>query len=759
MKNTLKENSVKIRLAIVLLLPLVVGCEKKEPNTEPQQGRTSAQVKPGKLVILSAVVPELLPTFSASELELMTPGHRQMVNVLREIAIQSNNENSYTGSRDARRLRAMLAMVPENPQTPEVMLQLHRNLAEVESHLGHVRESIKHFHNAIDIAQRQYGMTSPELLFQLGVVYLRLGETENCCQRASPNSCILPIQGDAIHTKREGSRQARQVFLRILENVPKNSELYYRSLWLLNIAAMTIGEYPGGVPNEYLIPGNAFEPAADFPRFPNVAQEMGVNEFSSSGGAIGDDFDNDGSTDLIVSSWNSAEQIRFLHNNQDGTFTDRTEAAGLKGILGGLNLIHADYNNDGFHDFLVLRGGWLGQGGQHPNSLLQNNGDGTFTDVTIESGLADANWPTQTATWDDFDSDGLLDLFVGNEMMPSQLYINQGDETFVDVAKSAGTTNDRFSKGAVAGDFNADGRPDIYVSNLGDDNRLYQNNGNGTFTDIAKRLDVHGPQTSFPCWFWDYDNDGHLDIYVSAYTATIDQVAKNYLGLPLDIELNRLYKSNGSGGFSEVAKSVGLTLPTAPMGANFGDLDNDGFLDFYLGTGNTSYTDIMPNLMFRNRGGAFFEDVTIAGRFGHLQKGHGIVFADFDQDGDQDVFEQMGGAFPGDRYYDALYQNPGNDNHWISFRLHGRTANRNAIGARVHVVVVEAGKSRSIFRWVNSGGSFGAKPFLQEIGLGASESVESVHVRWPGRKDEQTLSRMMMDRHYDIVQPQDPVGI
>ena len=748
---------MKKTLAILFLLSLVVGCEKKEQRAKPQQGRPSEQVKLGKLAIPPAVVPDNLPTFSPSELELMTPGHRQMVNVLREIAIRASNESSYTGSRNARRLRAMLARAERTSSTPEVMLQLHMNLAEVESHLGHERESIKQFQNAIDIAQRQYGMTSPELLFQLGVVYLRLGETENCCQRASPNSCILPIQGDAIHTKLEGSRQARKVFLRILENVPKNSELYYRSLWLLNIAAMTLGEYPEGVPQEYLIPGNAFESKVDFPRFDNIAQKMGVNEFSSSGGAIGDDFDNDGDIDLIVSSWNEVEQVRFLRNNQDGTFSDQTEAAGLKGILGGLNLIHADYNNDGFVDFLVLRGGWLGKGGQHPNSLLRNNGDGTFTDVTIESGLANANWPTQTATWDDFNSDGLLDLFVGNEMEPSQLYINQGDETFVDMAKSAGTTNDRFSKGTVAGDFNADGKPDIYVSNLGSDNRLYQNNGDGTFTDIAKRLGVHGPQTSFPCWFWDYDNDGHLDLYVSAYTATIDQVAKSYLGLPLDIELNHLYKSNGRGGFSEVARSVGLTLPTAPMGANFGDLDNDGFLDFYLGTGNTSYSDIMPNLMFRNRGGEFFEDVTIAGRFGHLQKGHGIVFADFDQDGDQDVFEQMGGAYPGDRYYDAHYQNPGNDNHWISFRLHGRTANRSAIGARVHVVVVEAGKSRSIFRWVNSGGSFGAKPFLQEIGLGAAESIESVHVRWPGHEHEQTFSRMVMDRHYDIVQPQDPV--
>ena len=743
---------MKYPFGSLLFLTLSLGCDRpseRETLLEPDESPVKAA---RKLDIPSSAIPEGLPTFEPAELERMNPGHRRMVELLRAIALRSNDDNVYTGDRKARQLRARLAEAADDPPTPVAMLKLHQDLAEVELDLGRETESIEQFQKALEIAENMYGTTQPELLFRLGVAYLRQGETQNCCQLATPNSCILPIQGDAVHTNPAGSRQARKTFLRVLGQVPENSTIYYQSLWLLNISAMTLGEHPDGVPKEYLIPPKAFEPNSEFPRFENVAQEMEVNEFSSSGGAIGEDFDNDGVIDLIVSSWNTAEQIKFLHNKQDGAFADHTEAAGLKGIMGGLNLIHADYNNDGFADFLVLRGGWLGRVGQHPNSLLRNNGDGTFTDVTFDSGLASADNPTQTATWSDFNNDGFLDVFVGNEMAPSQLYSNQGDDTFVDIAKSAGTTNNRFAKGAVSGDFNADGWPDIYVSNLTDDNRLYQNNGDETFTDVAKELGVQGPRKSFPCWFWDYDNDGHLDLYVTAFTGTIDQVAKNYLGLPLDVELNHLYKSDGQGEFIDVAKSVGLTRPTAPMGSNFGDLDNDGFLDFYLGTGNVDYRNIMPSLMYGNRGGEFFDDVTAAGRFGHLQKGHGIVFADFDLDGDQDVFAQMGGALPGDRYYDSLYKNPGNESHWVSLRLHGRTASRSAIGARIHVVVIEYGKSRSIFKYVNSGGSFGANPLVQHLGLGAAERIESVHIRWPGREKEQTIDKMAMDRHYDVIQ-------
>ena len=129
------------------------------------------------------------------------------------------------------------------------------------------------------------------------------------------------------------------------------------------------------------------------------------------------------------------------------------------------------------------------------------------------------------------------------------------------------------------------------------------------------------------------------------------------------------------------------------MGANFGDLDNDGWLDFYLGTGYPDYEGLIPNVMYRNRGGTGFADVTTAGGFGHLQKGHGVSFADLDNDGDQDVFEQMGGAYPGDGFADVLFENPGFGNHWIAVKLVGARSNRSAIGARIRVEIVERGHS------------------------------------------------------------------
>ena len=161
------------------------------------------------------------------------------------------------------------------------------------------------------------------------------------------------------------------------------------------------------------------------------------------------------------------------------------------------------------------------------------------------------------------------------------------------------------------------------------------------------------------------------------------------------------------------------------MAGNFGDLDNDGYLDFYLGTGYPDYEALMPNVMYRNRRGTGFADVTSAGGFGHLQKGHGIAFADLDNDGDQDVFEQMGGFLPGDKYFNVAFENPGFGNHWIGVELVGVRSNRSAIGARIRAEVVENGRRRSIYKHVNSGGSFGANPLRQTIGLGEASTHRS----------------------------------
>ena len=203
--------------------------------------------------------------------------------------------------------------------------------------------------------------------------------------------------------------------------------------------------------------------------------------------------------------------------------------------------------------------------------------------------------------------------------------------------------------------------------------RLYHNRGDGTFVDVAPGLGVTGSDASFACWFWDYDNDGRLDIYVNENLTSLAETAALALGLDAGQKSGRprLYRNLGPDGFREVSREVGLDRPMAPMGCNFGDVDNDGFLDFYLGTGWFSYCGLVPNVLFKNVEGRRFEDVTTSTGTGHLQKGHGVSFADFDDDGDLDLFVETGGAVPGDRSYNQLFRNPGHGRHWLKVRLVG----------------------------------------------------------------------------------------
>jgi hypothetical protein len=251
-----------------------------------------------------------------------------------------------------------------------------------------------------------------------------------------------------------------------------------------------------------------------------------------------EDFDGDGLLDIMTTSIGLRDPMHFFHNNGDGTFTDRMREAGLTGEVGGLNLIQADYNNDGFMDVLVLRGAWFGTEGHHPKSLLRNNGDGTFTDVTEEAGLLSLH-PTQTAVWFDLNNDGLVDLYIGHE-------------------------------------------------------------------------------------------------------------------------------------------------------------------------------------------------------------------SDIDNDGDQDIFEVMGGAYAGDKAYSVLYENPGNKNHWITLKLEGVKSNRAAIGARIKVQTTGPHGTRFIYRTVGSGGSFGCNPLRQEMGLGDAAAISVIEVYWPVTGKTQVFAGPAMDQFYTI---------
>jgi hypothetical protein len=222
-------------------------------------------------------------------------------------------------------------------------------------------------------------------------------------------------------------------------------------------------------------------------------------------------------------------------------------------------------------------------------------------------------------------------------------------------------------------------------------------------------------------------------------------VAALYLGTKHAEGTPRLYRNNGNGTFKDVTIETRLDRTLLTMAANYGDLDNDGFLDLYLGTGAPDLNSLVPNRMFRNAGGRLFQDVTTSGGFGHLQKGHGISWGDLDNDGDQDIFEVMGGWFSGDTYQNVLYQNPGHGNHWITIGFEGVRSNRSGIGARVKVRVRTPRGARTIHRMVSSGGSYGSSSLQEEIGLGDATAIESIEVTWPASGTTQTFRNIAMD--------------
>jgi hypothetical protein len=304
---------------------------------------------------------------------------------------------------------------------------------------------------------------------------------------------------------------------------------------------------------------------------------------------------------------------------------------------------------------------------------------------------------------------------------------------------------------------------DLYVSNIGT-NRLYRNDtprGAGAemkFTDVAGKLGVGAPDgRSFAPWFFDFNNDGWLDLFVTAYDATTANLMRDYRGEKHGATPPCLYLNRG-GKFENVTVAAGLDHAWLPMGASFGDIDYDGFLDVYLATGDPNYETLMPNVMLRNDGGTKFENVTTAGGFGHLQKGHGICFADFDHDGDQDLYHQLGGFFPGDKFHNALFLNPGGGGHFLVLELEGTQSNRNAIGARIAVTVETPSGQRTIHRAVGSVSSFGGSPVRrQEIGLGDATAIKSLSVTWPGEGKAELFDGVPLDAHVRVTEGQQAV--
>lgn len=699
----------------------------------------------------------LLFGFYSCESESVQPLPSSVQEVLATLKSKATPGNSYKYFSDLYVEQLEKKLAKKSNRTPQLRLRY----AEALLNSGSTDKAIMELHK---LKASLSDDVDPGFIYQLNkqlaVSYLRMGEEQNCFDNAAATSCVFPLDEEAVYMDKIGPRFAIDLLEELLDEKGEDLE----TKWLLNLAYMTVGNYPDSVPSQFLISPDLFTSSKSIGRFRNVASSSGLATTGLSGGVIMDDFNNDGALDIVVSALLWEGQLRYYENNGDGSFTDRTESAGLLGEFGGLNLIQADYNNDGWLDFFVLRGAWFSENGHHPNSLLRNNGDGTFTDVTIEAGLYSL-YPTQAGVWGDFNRDGWIDLMIVNESnkelkRPIEFYQNNKDGTFRDVAKHIGVDFYSFYKGVVVTDFNNDLWPDVFISNIRGDNILLQNEGikeNGIvqFTNVSERAGIQGTKKNFPCWSWDVDNDGLEDLMAITYSYDHTHMYEDLLGLPLTGgESPGVFRNNGDGTFTDDAEKTRLNRPLYAMAGNFGDFDNDGYLDFFLGTGAPSMATLVPNRMFRNEKGSFFEDITYLAEVGHIQKGHAIAVGDLDNDGDQDLYVMLGGIYASDVFENAVLINPGQGNNWVNLKLIGTEANRAAIGSKITLTIVENEEERKLFHTVNSGGSFGASSLQQEIGLGKANQVKSIRITWAGSGTVEVFEDVAINQAYQIIEGQ-----
>ena len=716
----------------------------ERPAPEPASPSASAAAKPA---------PEPERPFDPNRVEFEAVAKR-----LRD------GNNAWLGLAPKRQLeQALAAGGQDGPTRYQMLMQL--SILQVRE--GEMEAGLKSLDEAEDVlrsllprvADTQRSGLLADFHRTRAVAWMRQAELGNCVAHHSAASCILPLEGDGIHVDPEPSRKALESWRSVLAHRPGDLE----ARWFVNLLEATLGRHPDGVEESLRIDFAAGQAEGTVPRRIDTAAAFGITRRDLAGGVAVEDFDGDGLLDVVTSTSDPDGSLTYWRNAGAAGLEERTVEAGLSGQLGGLNLIAGDHDGDGDPDLLVLRGAWLLDDGRIRNSLLENDGHGTFRDVTRTAGLASPAYPTQAAAWADFDGDGDLDLFVGNEVrfksaglleaFPSQLFRNEGDGTFTDVAEAAGVINYRQAKGVTVGDYDGDGDLDLFVSNVGP-NRLYRNEGGLRFTEVAEAAGVVEPQgRSFVPWFFDFDHDGDLDLWVSGYQGTTADVAADLLGLPHRAVLPKLYRNRGDGSFEDATKELGLERALLVMGSNFGDVDGDGWLDMYLGTGDPEFTSLVPNVLLRNDSGRGFEDATFAAGLGHLQKGHGVAFADLNGNGGLDLFHQLGGFFRSDGFTNAIFLDPQPPRSWIAVKLEGTRSNRHGLGSRLRLELDTPAGPRTIYRFPGSVSSFGGSPLLRtEIPLGDATALRELAVRWPGSLEEQVLTGVPLNRLVTITE-------
>lgn len=465
--------------------------------------------------------------------------------------------------------------------------------------------------------------------------------------------------------------------------------------------------------------------------------------------------------------------------SQNPQFIDISESAGT--ILGGDNngIVVGDFNGDGFEDFFVPCR-------LQENKLMQNNGDGTFSNVIANSGIG-TDGLTMTAVWGDIDNDGDLDLFVANYYTEqyqhaNHLYINDGTGNFQDISSSAGVETMDKSRSVHMCDVDYDGLIDIYVCNISQENILWHNNGDNTFSNYIAQSGLGDTQVSMGAMFFDYDGDGDQDLYLThdAYQANIlyendgsgvflDKSIEsnlNYAGQGMGVDhgdinndghldvyvtnlgQNCLFVNDGSGQFTNIAESAGVDDVGMGWGCFFIDYDNDGWEDIYII--NDSNFSPESNKLYRNNGDLTFTEVGEGTPLDSFYVGIGGAWMDFDNNGYQDIIvantEESIGV--------QVFMNEGSQNNWISFNLIGNVC-KDAYGTRI-----EFQTSQGIQIDEKTGGSGYASQNSHRLhfGLGNQSTVEEIYITWPDGEVE-FLSSLAVNQVHTIEQGQNPLGM
>lgn len=499
------------------------------------------------------------------------------------------------------------------------------------------------------------------------------------------------------------------------------------------------------------LPPHFLFPLAPVPQrvvsFTDVAPELGIDRLDGNGTCAWGDIDSDGDLDLLVSG---SGTFMAVYRNTGGRFAEVTAEVGLAKVPSGYSLNLVDYDNDGRLDLYISLNGWSGP---MPNRLYRNTG-GRFVDVSQQSGAADAG-SGFTSAWGDLDNDGWLDLVVANGVLKDgstpQLYRNNRNGTFTNVTRAAGLLEPptHGAIGIALGDYDKDGDVDLLINGLNDaPTRLYRNNGKWSFTNVTREAGIqHAPHNGFVCFFFDANNDALPDILLTAlapWPAVVEGLRAGYQPPRAHPDASRLFRNNGNGTFTDITLTAGLHYPMGVMGAGVADLDNDGRLDIYFGTGDPQMTRLEPNRLFFANANGTYTDVTAAAnlaRPGH--KGHGVSFVDLDGDGDLEIFAQLGGHYPGDHARNAFYRNQSADaNHWLQVDLTGAKSNRFGVGAQL---TLKAG-GLTVYREVKGSEGFGATdPYRQHFGLAAATIIDELTIRWPSGI-QQVLRNLAADR-------------